>query len=435
MKMLILLLTFNIVKPNYHPREKIFQQIITYVKGNKFNDALNLLNKNFNFEHNQDKAEINYYKAKCFEGLKNWEQTFKHYKQAYSANSKFNDQIFNSLDKLFLNKDISTEIKKIYSKDILLFINKLKIESVKDLEFNLPLLNKNSSEKFRPMNASIIKNDNGYSVLCRTVNWEQNKGVYELILKNETAWQSKNFLLEFDKNFNLICQKIIQQSLKNLIPKYNEPELEDPRLFKWRRENWLIGAIGVFDNAYFTKPIMGKICETNETDKINLDNLTLFQGPIKERMERNWMPLIKDHKLYLIYLYDPYIIFEFDPKNNNLVNFINDLPKFDFSMFRGSAAPIKFEDGYLMLIHELISNGKIRNYTHRFLYLDKNFKITKLSRPFIFYNIGVEFCCGIIVDHKNERLIMTVNLEDKKAKLCFVAIGYIKKILIDLKVI
>ena len=99
----------------------------------------------------------------------------------------------------------------------------------------------------------------------------------------------------------------------------------------------------------------------------------------------------------------------------------------DLSNFRGSAAPIEFENGYLMLVHEVVHHNEgERTYTHRFVYLNKKFNIEKLSDPFIFMHQGIEFCLSMTLSHDKTKLILPIGIEDNKAYLCFLDINTVQ---------
>jgi len=100
----------------------------------------------------------------------------------------------------------------------------------------------------------------------------------------------------------------------------------------------------------------------------------------------------------------------------------------DFSKFRGSAAPIEFDNGHLLLIHEVVFTDQ-RTYLHRFVYLDKDLKITKVSRPFVFFHKGIEYCCGMTIDHSGKQCILSIGFEDSQAFLVFADLEHIRTLL------
>jgi hypothetical protein len=108
-------------------------------------------------------------------------------------------------------------------------------------------------------------------------------------------------------------------------------------------------------------------------------------------------------------------------------------PNYRFGGFRGSAPPISFNDGFLIIVHQEVGiPGHGRIYIHRFVFLDKDWIITKISRPFTFRHTGVEFTCGMTLDHSNDNLLIGLGEEDKKAFIASVSVGLVREMLRDL---
>ena len=170
----------------------------------------------------------------------------------------------------------------------------------------------------------------------------------------------------------------------------------------------------------------------DDTSVVNVKTMVPLDGPDSLRAEKNWMPFFKNGELHVIYSYAPFQTYAVSRETGECVQDIRYEPQHTFDGFRGSAPPISFDDGYLALVHEVTPLVGVRMYTHRFLYLDKDFKITKLSRPFSFNHIGVEFSCGMTFDHEDKNLIIACGSEDREAYLALVDIRVVRSMLHDL---
>ena len=105
----------------------------------------------------------------------------------------------------------------------------------------------------------------------------------------------------------------------------------------------------------------------------------------------------------------------------------------DFSHFRGSAGPVEIDGGYLVLVHEVLQQADFqRVYFHRFLLCDKEFHVKKVSKPFTFSHFGVEFCCGMTLDHGGSELVLSVGIEDCEAHLYFTPLQTVYDLLYSL---
>ena len=124
------------------------------------------------------------------------------------------------------------------------------------------------------------------------------------------------------------------------------------------------------------------------------------------------------------------MIYQVDPETGRCDPVKKMTHHLDFSSFRGSAAPIVWEDGYLLLVHEVAFHSNYeRAYLHRFVFLDSECNIQKLSDPFYFQHLGVEFCCGMQPNHLGDRLVLTLGSEDREALFCSVPIKTVQSLL------
>jgi len=103
-------------------------------------------------------------------------------------------------------------------------------------------------------------------------------------------------------------------------------------------------------------------------------------------------------------------------------------PHEDLSRLRGSASPIEFEGGYLMVVHE-VAFDQNAYYMHRFLLTDNEFNIKSLSKPFFFKQKGVEYCCAMTIDHTDKNLILSIGIEDREAYLVIIGLDTVKSLL------
>ncbi len=335
------------------------------------------------------------------------------------------------LDQLILSKSISKADKEKYIQPMLALLRNLESKEIIDVTFTLPLIKEGHSETYVPLNPSIIKTANGYDIMCKVTNLKIPD--YRTIVSGDTP-KIRNFFLRYDKDFNLLSEQEItipSHLTKNINEAY---QVEDGRIFYWDNSHWLVGCSAIKSSNWLQKVAVCRLsCELNSFDHFprpTIETLALFHGPEERRHEKNWMPIVRQEKLRFIYSYDPFILIEPNMENGTFKTVLSYSPKLDFSYSRGSAAPIDFDNGYLMVVHERVQNY---SYTHRFLYLDAEFRITKISLPFTFTHVGVEFCTSMTFDHSGENLLIGVGIEDKEAKIIILDPEYVKGLLFDIK--
>ncbi len=339
---------------------------------------------------------------------------------------------FVASNRLCLSKKVPSHLKETNARNIVYYVAPLKATKVVPLDIKLPKLYEESTETYNPMNPTIQRTDDGYLVICRTVNWAQRNGKeYFSRDPNDADIRARNYLLRYDPWMRLLSQQEIVEDL----PRERLPTrihgLEDNRLIESDQNYvWILsttfdthpGAPGQSLCQIPTKP--------HASGALYVEKLIPIKGPVPGRCEKNWLPFVHNGELLAIYEYSPLTILKIDRKTGETTTVKNVDTLHDFSKFRGSAAPITFNDGYLLLVHEVVfGNEYERTYLHRFVFLDKNFDITKVSKPFVFFHKGIEYSCGMTLDHSQKQCILTVGNEDKEAYFVYVDVDHINSIL------
>ncbi len=348
--------------------------------------------------------------------------------------TRFKDDGFSACDAMILTKEnIPWHIKDQAYRNILFYTQNLNAR-FQPIETELPLIQAGMEERYHPMNPSIQKTENGYKLILRAVNYTQMGAKIFNTIDAAGIFRSKNFFIDYDKEFHLLAkQEIVENLQRNKFPAFNVEGLEDCRLFAFQDRTWFTCT------TCDTNPVGDRqisLCLLDQKpvgDIVAVETLTPLMGPDLSRCEKNWLPFIKDGELFVIYSYDPFVVYKPDPQTGECKLALYRKPDHDFSRFRGSAAPIAFDDGYLVLVHEVcILPDYYRCYLHRFLYLDQNLKIIRQSRPFTFMHQGVEYCCSMTIDHSGKQLILPIGIEDREAYLCFVDLDTVRKLLLPL---
>lgn len=344
--------------------------------------------------------------------------------------TQFKEEGYAALNRLILKKGIPYTVKENAFRNLLFYVKNIKSSGLKPIEIDLPLISEKMKERYRPMNPSLQKTETGYSLICRTVNWTQEGGKnYRSLDPEDPTIRTKNFLIEYDREFNVLSQKEIIENL----PRERAPSriqgLEDCRLINFENNSWLIAV------SYDIVPgaVSQVLCHfVNDPDKncVSIDKMVHLKGA-NPSCEKNWLPFRQGNDIYAIYYYDPFVVYKLNRETGECETVIRYETDFDFSHFRGSATPIAFDEGYLLLVHE-VTFTEVRNYTHRFVYLDKNFAIKKVSYPFTFFHKGIEYCSGLTMDHLGKECILSIGVEDRMAVLLTIDLPTLRSMLFPL---
>lgn len=336
---------------------------------------------------------------------------------------------------LLIQKNVPWSLKELTYRNLLFYVSKLSPLRTMPIDFSLPPIVAGGNEHYHPMNPSIRKTAKGYQVICRSVNYLQTGAKTFSTTDPTGVFRTRNFLLDYDRFFSLQDEKEIIENLpRTRIRSFNLEGLDDCRIFSLHDELWFSCNTGDTNPCGTFQISLCKLAEKTDAPVIYVEKLIPLKGPDPHRCEKNWLPFIHEGTLSFIYSYAPFLLYTPELKSGNCATALSYESGYDFSHFRGSAAPIPFDDGYLMLVHEVVlQEDYSRCYLHRFLFLDKSLRITKLSKPFFFDHRGVEYCCSMTLDHSGQQLIIPIGLEDREAHLYFYDCNQIRSLLHSLK--
>ncbi len=330
-----------------------------------------------------------------------------------------------AINRLLINPYVPEFAKNQAYCNSLFYVKPLRCEKITPLAIDLPSLSSDSNKTYALSSPSIIKEDDGYLVNFRTVNYRIGSCGEYTTMDEDGIVRTRNYLVHYDLNFKPLFQKEIVESF----PRPVDPEirkitgLEDVRLFKWNGKLWFV--CSTFDTSLeqsvqISLGELGDPLKEESGEKtIPLLALQPISGSLKSLCEKNWLPFVQGDRLDFIYSYDPFKIYTLNATRDGVEELSSYEPNRDFSNFRGSAAPIPFKEGYLLLVHEVVFANK-RSYLHRFVYLNKDLKVTKLSEPFYFKQLGVEYCLGMTVDHSGKKLILPFSVKDSSAYFAWI---------------
>ncbi len=229
--------------------------------------------------------------------------------------------------------------------------------------------------------------------------------------------KSVNIFHHYDAKLNPIGNHMLNDELLRLKCKAAEYGIEDLRLFSWKDKLWAI-ATGVHASA--TALDYGGIATSQlliQFDEWRVVDFIELPSPVAARFEKNWIPLVKDDRLFIIYSFEPMVIYEFRHGKMDLL--LGPQPEgLEFPPpegrefpIRGSTPLIRYGENYIGLVHfDRQPNGGARNYFHKFIVLNNDFEVLEMSRGFSFQRTGVEFACGLIKYDGN--LLVSYGLSD-----------------------
>ena len=242
---------------------------------------------------------------------------------------------------------------------------------------------------------------------------------------------SRNFLCVYDATTfeNYLTLELNDLRYKPGIFFCENIGMEDCKLFIYENQLWCSFTSLDHNHSYACPEIGFGVIECLNCNPmfLILRNAIYPKRPNFKRPEKNRLPFIekKEKKPMFIYSLHPFIIKNIDLENGSLLKHI-EVPLFDplftYEDFRNSAGPLETDDkGWLFITHEVchqrVPKKRSRIYTHRFLWYNSEFVLTKMSFPFYFWTLSVEYCNGMSYGETDNSIVLSVGKFDKEAHL------------------
>ena len=329
---------------------------------------------------------------------------------SYYLNKKEEGRIANER---ILMSNFSNLTKNQAMANLFFYIKPLDILKFYNIDYTLP-------ENYFPSSPSIIPYKNGYLYNIRAVNYtiEENGGYR--IHDPKSIVKTKNFILKLDKDFNIISQFQLSDDLSILSPRFhsNILGLEDIRLFTDGKDNYFFATCCEVMVEFCPRIVFGSY---DDFGNLLFIKALKIPGSDNNTCEKNWLPFVTDdNKIRFIYSYSPLKIYEIDKDTFNVtLVHTHEENKFKDYEFRGSSPPIRYLDGWLLTIHQVLYSTP-RKYYHRLVWYNNNFTERKYGPLFYFEKIGIEYNLSICI-HGDE-LLFTYSINDSCQKMCSISL-------------
>ncbi|MGA7672990.1 MAG: hypothetical protein WBW04_21415, partial [Nitrolancea sp.] len=290
--------------------------------------------------------------------------------------------------------------------------------------------------QYSPGNTTIGRTDDGYLVVTRLLNYDQQGAVWFVARDADGRFRSKNAHLVLDRELQILSSMEIDEAFVQAVqPSYASNAyvqgIEDLRLTRWRDAWWFTATSCMFDPAGYPRVLLGRLNASADA----VDHLVPLDFAEGNEAEKNWLPFVHDDRLLLLYACDQTIILEPNLETGCCQEVHRSVTEAQFDRYRGSAPPIPFGERYLFTIHEVtFADGK-RVYLHRFVEMDRTFRITRISRLFRIWHLGVEYNCGICLSHFGDALLMTCSWEDRQSWIINVPLAEVEQMLLPVEMV
>lgn len=327
------------------------------------------------------------------------------------------DKGYEYCDKIILSKIANFNVKNNTMHNVRFYSNALPYEQ--KIKVNIDL-----KEPYINSSMSISKIQNGYKSIIRCVNYKLEKNGNYDILDSDGIVRTQNYILDMDDDFKIIKQTPLIEG--NGCLKFKFPAkikgLEDVRMFEYRGKSYFVCTN--LESNVFRNP---QICLGSYNDKGIVDNLIPLSYDKSSKCEKNWLPFVDNDKVYIIYTPGNLKLLELDIETGNL-SLIKEKSHdiFDLGAFRGSSPPIPYQNGWLMITHEVF-NAYPRIYYHRFVWYSSDFEQIKFTKLFYFESPSVEYNLGLCLN--GDKLITTFSVLDNNTTILITPINLVNEML------
>lgn len=278
-------------------------------------------------------------------------------------------------------------------------------------------------EGWSRFNPSIAQGPDGdLRMIVRSSNYTMTQQLRYTINDEGGVIRTINYLLDLTSNLEIAgIREIDDRDIRPEPPPFPVAGFEDCRLFAYRGSWWYSGTVR-------DRNVDG-ICQIA---LVRLEGATaveaqLLSDDLDRRHEKNWMPAPGDDALRFVYSSSPTVILRYDDAGSAAPELIQP-GSLIARRFSGGSQVIPIDGGWLCLVHEAVNfddGGRV--YTHRWVWFDAQWRLARLSSPFLLRERGVEFGAGLV--RRNDQLLISYGVWDREAWLATVPVEQVLSLL------
>lgn len=248
--------------------------------------------------------------------------------------------------------------------------------------------------------------------------------------EDDVSLTTGNYLCKLNPDTLYIEDAIkIDTSKHDIKPNWEFIGLEDARVVRWDKTLFISGVRRDIKNDGEGRM---ELCEIDwQKDYCKEITRDRILPPTHTYLEKNWMPIL-DMPYHYVKWTAPLEIVKVNPNTRKKSQAPNgEITEIESKTVitnnftlpgarhqRGSSQVIPFKDGRMAILHECDfwyneNNRKDAIYYHRFIFWDKDWNVTKITKPFKFMDTQIEFCCGLA--EKDNNLLISFGFQDNAA--------------------
>ncbi len=294
-------------------------------------------------------------------------------------------------------------------------------------------------EQYKSLNPSLVRrDDSSFYMSIRIVNWTLNPIGYNQYFSPhpKNKFKTKNLLAVIDLEGQYIQRPRLITKGETLdlkkIRGHHIDGFEDCRLFATDEENK--NSLRFITNYTKNNPkgpsklSIGTI-DIQTPDTPQYTTLIPVMGHNDHLTQKNWLIYkTSEGKAWAVYNYQPFTIIQIDLTTGQAVPISEMKLPIRSSEFRGSGGPVPFEDGFLVVVHQVyFKDHKGRRYLHRFIKLDKDYVPMGISKAWYLQSNDIEYVSTMVA--LSDSVLLGYGLCDKCACISAVSKSVISKMI------
>jgi tetratricopeptide (TPR) repeat protein len=260
-------------------------------------------------------------------------------------------------------------------------------------------------------NPSVAHGPDGISLILRSANFATSPQLTYTVHDDAGIVRTTNYLVSLDADLAVQDVSLLDdQAFRPEPPAFPVTGFEDCRLF-WQDGSW-------WTSATVRDRTPAGICQMALLRLENCQPVELrLLSDGETRHEKNWMPVAGgSDALRFVYSVSPTVLLRVDPTSGEVTRAIEHPAPHIARHLRGGSQVIAVDDGHLCLGHESVTfDDGSRVYLHRWVWFDGQWRLARLSCPFIFHERGVEFAAGLA--RQGDDLVISYGVWDREAWL------------------
>lgn len=330
---------------------------------------------------------------------------------------------FDSLDKFLLKyyQDMDSVMTTTCHKNLLKLCPTIKVDTIKYIKV------KSIRNEFKEMNPCIVDyKDGNFLCLVRTVSYNVGSdGGYRG--DSMGLFRTINYLLTMNSNFETLNEIEIKLNTSTTTRARIVSGDDDIRMkLSQNTDNEMYLNLLYTSLNYCNTLNSQMVSSTLKIGSSTMENIHPLKSPYYEICEKNWIQLpdeLCNGRSLAIYGWGPLKIIDYTNDNVYPKTISEKHYCIYTKKFRGGTNLIKFDNGYLTIVHEVNVVSSLRHYYHRFVYMEgdspETLTITKISSLIKFIGSKIEYAMALIL--RDDHIIVSLGVDDVKA--CIITIN------------